>query len=695
MKCELMRRFKVIGLILMFFTMSAHSGEQPWELIVVSAYDPSMGGKHITISRTNLEGIFQVSMDAPSYFSWRDIDSEGQHPAPQKTLDLFLGAWNMMYESKWTNAELLITNYANKQSKVVAIRMGPPTLSLDHKSLRFRAKFKANPSLLLASLNDSDQTAGLAKTMPVGNVQGQITLWVENATQTPHDLLSHGIRFSQRKLKVPANTARAATAQRAAASPMAASLSQTVLNTSSSNLIKPTGDCEAEVLTKGWVLSYVSARPDVSSITTSWGGKLTPDDKLAVARAYMLPCEPKVGDSDVNVPENVKLVKGILTKARWDDLTTQMTKGDAAILTTAERASYSYDNFLRAIGKYPFFCGEQGVYTSLEEACRRELATVFAHAAQETGAHDPNLKESDGKTDLPQWKQAFSKVFEGNCYNTGCNTYDPDFYYLDSKGEKIFPNAPCPVGYTCTGHYYGRGAKQISYFYNYMGFSGQTLGNPQELLTNPDAVGKNGFLGLGSGIWFYMTPQPPKPSMHDVITGGGGWHPSANQKGIDVSEEPYVAWDGTNMTGINPTDKFMTTISVINGGVECSPFDKADNPALTAAENQAKKKQAQQQAINRMVYYANLLDYFTTAKTTAKTELEKSYLTNSTGCTIALGNPFTDTSLSYSPLWYVTKDRSLTPPACVVQGWQPLAPFSIVSESSYDICLNQPDVVQP
>ena len=673
MKRQLIKAFLLTGLMFLTFSLTARAGEPAWELIILSAYDPSVGGKIITITKPNADGIYKIRMEAPTYFSWRDVDADGQHPsASQKNLDLFLNAWNMMYVNKWANAELLLTDYSNRQKQRVAIKMGAPLLSSDQKTLEFKAKFKAKPSSLLASVSDSAELAVLAKSMPVGRFQGQNTLWVENATQTPHDLLSKGIRFTTRKVKVPTDG-------------VAIAATQTILKTASPNLIKPSGDCTAENVTKQWVLDYVSARPDVQAVKSSnasWGRGLNDIEKLAIARAYMLPCEPKVGDADANVPENVKLVKSILTRAKWDDLTTQMTKGDASILTTAEQATYSYDNFLRAVGKYPFFCAEQGVYSSLEEACRRELATIFAQGAQETGAHDKTLS-------IPEWKQAFYKVFEGSCFTStvGCTDYDPDNPLKPAGGV-------CPKGYTCSAHYYGRGIKQISYYYNYMAFSGQMLGDPQTLLTDPNAVGKNGLLGLGSGIWFYMTPQPPKPSMHDVITGGGGYHPTGTASGITVATEAYVDWAGNVQTGGNPVDKFMTTISVINGGVECSPFDKPDidfkdlTPEKAREENQKLKEQAKNQAINRLVYYGNLLDYF--GATT--TSLEQGYKANTTGCTIALGNPFAGTDLIYNPLWYVAKNRddAAQPALCAVQSWQPAAPFSIASESSYGICEAQP-----
>ena len=54
---------------------------------------------------------------------------------------------------------------------------------------------------------------------------------------------------------------------------------------------------------------------------------------------------------------------------------------------------------------------------------------------------------------------------------------------------------------------------------------------------------------MAASIWFYMTPQTPKPSMHDVMTG---------------FFEPNAA-DTTAKLGAN----FGTTTNIINGGLEC------------------------------------------------------------------------------------------------------------------------------
>ena len=72
-------------------------------------------------------------------------------------------------------------------------------------------------------------------------------------------------------------------------------------------------------------------------------------------------------------------------------------------------------------------------------------------------------------------------------------------------------------------YYYGRGPFQLSYNYNYGRFSNifapSSYNSKMFLLENPNLLAEDGFLAMAAGIWFYMTPQDPKPSMHDVMTG--------------------------------------------------------------------------------------------------------------------------------------------------------------------------------
>lgn len=101
--------------------------------------------------------------------------------------------------------------------------------------------------------------------------------------------------------------------------------------------------------------------------------------------------------------------------------------------------------------------------------------------------------------------------------------------------------------------YYGRGPMQLSWNYNYGQFSNifapSAYDSKMYFLENPQLIAEDGSLAMSAGIWFYMTPQDPKPSMHDVMT--GFFVPN------DVDKQNNIGAD------------FATTTNIINGGLEC------------------------------------------------------------------------------------------------------------------------------
>jgi len=90
------------------------------------------------------------------------------------------------------------------------------------------------------------------------------------------------------------------------------------------------------------------------------------------------------------------------------------------------------------------------------------------------------------------------------------------------------------------------------------------------LLENPELVHQDGYLAMAAGIWFYLTPQDPKPSMHDVMTGF------------------FVPNSADDRANVGAT--FGTTINIINGGYECG--------------NGSSK------AVSRGTYYTKWLEFF-------------------------------------------------------------------------------------
>lgn len=70
-----------------------------------------------------------------------------------------------------------------------------------------------------------------------------------------------------------------------------------------------------------------------------------------------------------------------------------------------------------------------------------------------------------------------------------------------------------------------------------------------DLLNNPDLVATDPTISFKTALWFWMTPQSPKLSCHEVIT--GAWTPSAADQAA----------------GRAPG--FGVITNIINGGVEC------------------------------------------------------------------------------------------------------------------------------
>jgi chitodextrinase len=447
----------------------------------------------------------------------------------------------------------------------------------------------------------------------------------------------------------------------------------------------PTTACTKEQLEKTTVYKHVKGRSDIAALVAnlpSWTAAKV--DYLSIARATVLDCDPVLDSKSSAYPPNLHTVTAVLPLEKWNKLTSFLGQNEPA--NTFDKESYSYNNFLRAAGRYPFFCAEKGVFPTVIEACKREIASIFAHGAQETGAH------SDTSSYQP-WQQAFAAIREQNCYPNGC---------VDMKASESDIETCKTLGLNCSGQsYFGRGIKQVTYWYNYLGFSMQFLNNAEQLLKSPDEVAKDGVLGIGSGLWFYMSPQPPKPSMHDVITGGGGYHPLGTKNGITIVNEPAFVGSGASIdpstqTNINnPEDKFMTTISLINGAVECTPKDNPQNiyvggdPSkgnLSDTESAAKIAEGIKRGANRMNYYGALLKFLDA--TIEPGTIESTYETNTTGCTVANGNPFTDASLAFNATWWVTHADAdaIKKDQCSAVSWQAIPPLSIASSLSLGLC---------
>lgn len=104
--------------------------------------------------------------------------------------------------------------------------------------------------------------------------------------------------------------------------------------------------------------------------------------------------------------------------------------------------------------------------------------------------------------------------------------------------------------------YHGRGPIQLSWNYNYGLISSIVYRDPGVLLNDPGKITADGKLGFITALLFWMTPQDPKPSNHDIMT--EQWTPTAEQLA----------------KGLVPG--FGATIMVINGGQEANLPETTD-----------------------------------------------------------------------------------------------------------------------
>ncbi|WP_435263540.1 glycoside hydrolase family 19 protein [Tenacibaculum sp. nBUS_03] len=156
------------------------------------------------------------------------------------------------------------------------------------------------------------------------------------------------------------------------------------------------------------------------------------------------------------------------------------------------------------------------------ETRKRELAAFFANISHET---------TGGWATAPGGRFSWGLHFREE--PTDAPYAYPDTNYPPTPGKS----------------YKGRGPIQLSYNYNYGPASEFIFGDKQVLLDNPDLVIQDAALAFQTAIWFWMTPQYPKPSAHNVIT--NKWVPND----LDTTK--------------NRVPGLGMTVNIINGGVEC------------------------------------------------------------------------------------------------------------------------------
>jgi chitodextrinase len=224
----------------------------------------------------------------------------------------------------------------------------------------------------------------------------------------------------------------------------------------------------------------------------------------------------------------VQLVKSFLHEDKFEDL------------FRLRNEVYTYDGFLKAVGKFPALCGEHNEEANDDDdltACKKEIAAIFANFVKETSYNSAWEANREGGT--PFYKQGLYEIEQQGCSGS---------FSWGGWTEDAYPSTP-------NKSYCGRGPFQLTYNFNYGMFSNVFVESKYDskkyFLDNPEQVGTDGYTAFAAGLWYYMTPQSPKPSMHDVMT--GYFIPTAVDEGEGIK------------------GGFGTAINVLNGGVECGP----------------------------------------------------------------------------------------------------------------------------
>ncbi len=237
---------------------------------------------------------------------------------------------------------------------------------------------------------------------------------------------------------------------------------------------------------------------------------------------------------------------------------------------------YSYNNFRTAIDEMSDYLvsirKKEGVAGQVVTVTRKSTGNSYVVTSATSYWESHNGTEStievdfgdfinsdsqhNNKRELAAFLANVTKETTGGWQPVGSGTIGDHstwgLYYVEELGAwscytSSDPNYPAVSG-KC---YSGRGPLQISWNYNYGQASHFIYGDKNVLLNNPDAVADDGILSFKTAIWFWMMPQCPKPSchqvMHDLWTPGVGEYSSSlmYKKG------------------------FAHTNNIINGGLEC------------------------------------------------------------------------------------------------------------------------------
>jgi len=242
--------------------------------------------------------------------------------------------------------------------------------------------------------------------------------------------------------------------------------------------------------------------------------------------------------------------------------------------TTNPGDIFTLASFKKAVLEYNAYAARNNYKQFLNDGNQKQQAEEFAAFMSNVS------RETSGS-----WQNAPAPWIAENIWKGGLYWVQEVGYSTNSDGTSPF------VGYVDAGSdwapvqgrsYHGRGPIQLSWNYNYGAFSAwlydnglysEKIKSRNALLINPGLVNSDPVVSLLSAIWFWMTPQGPKPSAHDVIYGAvSNISRTTQETGLppmkDGSTPPNAVGDSVDPEVI--AYRLGTTINIINGGIECN-----------------------------------------------------------------------------------------------------------------------------
>ncbi|KAL7551079.1 hypothetical protein ACHAWF_015777 [Thalassiosira exigua] len=235
------------------------------------------------------------------------------------------------------------------------------------------------------------------------------------------------------------------------------------------------------------------------------------------------------------------------------------------ILAPNSTFPYTYEGLCNAIDDYNTHHTEKFAAMGTEQHIRHEIAAFLGNTAHESDDFEAgreylacgDRKEVDGKiyckpcnNDLYDWPNnicSVSMVDQNAPYNSYCQpSFEPPEGCVCDTITQVEEEGPLAGYVEASKVFYGRGAIQLSWNYNYIRASYALTGNAETFCDDPEQVASTPEYAWGAGIYFWMENQKEGSTCHkealkgdfggtlNNINGGlecpaykGGWHADA------------------------------------------------------------------------------------------------------------------------------------------------------------------------